>query len=118
MDGEGLHLLEPTIAHTRGQRLLSQPPDDEIIIYTGKDICLAEVRIALGTGSELGQEKFANHTSFAQVNTPVSVTRGRGNNEDVSDDGEDTDKLEFDFEDGMFEFGSRYHINTAVSQNF
>ena len=120
MDGEGLHLLEPTIAHTRGQRLLSQPPDDEIIIYTGKDIGLAEVRIALGTGSELGQEKFANHTSFAPVNTPVSVTRGRGNNEDetedVSDDGEDTDKLEFDFEDGMFEFGSRYHINTAVSK--
>ena len=120
MDGEGLHLLEPTIPHTRGGRLLSQPPDDEIIIYTGKDICLAEVRIALGTGSELGQDKFANHTSFAPVNTPVSVTRGRGNNEDetedVSDDGVDTDKLEFDFEDGMFEFGSRYHINTAVSK--
>ena len=67
----------------------------------------------MGTGSELGQEKFANHTSFAIVNTPVSVTRTRGNN---ADDGEDTDKLEFDFEDGMFEFGSRYHINTAVSK--
>ena len=74
----------------------------------------------MGTGSELGQEKLANHTSFAPVNTPVSVTRTRGNNadetEDVSNDGEDTDKLEFDFEDGMFEFGSRYHINTAVSK--
>ena len=74
----------------------------------------------MGTGSELGQEKFANHTSFAPVNTPVSVTRTRGNyadeTEDVSNDGEDTDKLEFDFEDGMFEFGSRYHINTAVSK--
>ena len=45
MDEEGLHLLEPTIAHTRGGRLLSQPPDDEIIIYTGKDICLAEGQI-------------------------------------------------------------------------
>ena len=70
MDGEGLHLLDPTIAHTRGRRLLSQPPDDDIIIYTGKAINLAEVKIALGTGSELGQEKFSSHTSFVPVNTP------------------------------------------------
>ena len=96
MDGERLHLLDPTIAHTRGRRLLSQPLDDDIVIYTGKDVSLAESRIALGTGSELGQERFSNHTSFAPVNTPVSVTRA--NNEDgtegISDDDEDTDRLE------------------------
>ena len=64
LDGDGLHLLEHSVAHTRGKQLFSVIQDT--VIFKGGDTCLEEIKEAMKKGMELGESKFEENTSFSK----------------------------------------------------
>ena len=111
LDEEGLHLLEHTVAHTRGKPLIPCP--EETKIFHGRDINIHQVRAAMTEGGLLGQEKFKSNSDYSENVYVIGV-----------DDDEEDDESEDEDQDGDFidldlgpsdEVSGAVHLDTAVA---
>ena len=127
LDEEGFHMMEDTIAHTRGRSLIPNPKK-EFSIYKGKDITPKKIKDAIDEGARIGREKFLTHTNFTSGDNCANDSEDE-NEDDNDSDGEDDDcsDLEIDSfvnessdedEDDLMNFsgGRRYHPKTAAEK--
>ena len=122
LDGDGLHLLEHSVAHTRGKQLFSVIQD--ALIFKGEDTCLEELKEAMKKGMELGETKFEENTdSFSKGTGTVfsddeaDSAEDESEEEPYSDNEEDTsvdtiDIIGGDDDTGLMEFSGKrmYHF--------
>ena len=119
LDGRGLHLLEDTVAHSKGKNLL--PIKEKSVIYCGKDTTIEELKRGISEGHELGRRKFSMQTCFSShIDTDDIEEDYSDLDEDSSDeDDDDLETVDIDAtDDSRLEFsrGRRYHLATAVEK--
>ena len=121
LDGNGVHLLAHSVAHSRGRSLLQTK--EKPTIFLGKDTTIEELKKAINEGHELGRKIFSQRTSFSsRMDTDDLDEDDLDIDEDSSDDDDDDDgSLEIedsDTGDMRLEFsqGRRYHLATAVEK--
>ena len=66
LDADGLHLLEHSVAHTRGRQLFKMAESQDAIIYKGNQTCKEELMEAIKEGEKLGQSKFDKYAGFTE----------------------------------------------------
>ena len=66
LDADGLHLLEHSVAHTRGRQLFKMAESQDAIIYKGNQTCKEELKEAIKEGEKLGQSKFDKYAGFTE----------------------------------------------------
>ena len=81
LDAAGNHLLEPTVAHTRGKTLIPKPNPTRV--FCGKDTNRNELRDALREGVEIAKRKISKHCKFTNCSY---VSDSRLSEEDSSED--------------------------------
>jgi hypothetical protein len=107
LDGEGVHLLEHDIAHTRGRAILrpeNQTHSDQVL-FCGKDTSQNDIKSAVLTGMEIGKELFARYTCFRDLEDVDDDESGDFGNwteetsEEVTDDESDNEDFGIDLEE-------------------
>ena len=120
LDEEGEHMLEHTIAHTRGRTLLSGQ-EKAPHIYKGSDITLNHIKLAIIEGANIGRKKFNKHTCFSSYDDDKFLSDKESDDDDDSDSEDDDEHYEIDIQsddDGLVEFsnGKKYHERTAIEK--
>ena len=102
LDMEGMHMLQNTVAHTRGKTLFHNIERDEEKIYVGGDIKLSTIKDGIQCGATEGRKMFDKNSLFAG-------SANKANNDIVldpifDDDAESSDEeiLDIDMDDDDF----------------
>ena len=117
LDGKSLHLLDNSVAHSRGRSLLQTK--EKPSIYLGKDTTIDELKRGINEGHELGRKTFSHRTSFSSHMDADDLDKDDSDTEEDSSDDDDDDQETVQIDetsDGRLEFlqGRRYHLATAV----
>ena len=132
LDADGLHLLEHSVAHTRGRQLFKMAESQDAIIYKGNQTCKEELMEAIKEGEKLGQSKFDKYAGFTEdmyvASDPEDTDVLSEVVEDESTWTDATPNAENQVEDISVEFcdddptimsfsnGKQYHIDYAVQK--
>ena len=132
LDADGLHLLEHSVAHTRGRQMFKMAESQDAIIYKGNQTCKEELMEAIKEGEKLGQSKFDKYAGFTEdmyvASDPEDTDVLSEVVEDESTWTDATPNAENQVEDISVEFcdedptimsfsnGKQYHIDYAVQK--
>ena len=117
LDASGLHLLKPTVAHTRGKTLIPRP--EETVIYHGYDTSMEKLKQAMRDGVKIGRSLIRKHTQlhvFESVDESDDCSLdsdGEESDSDEDDELSDVELLDLDPETVVTTEGRSYHIGTA-----
>ena len=118
LDASGLHLLKPTVAHTRGKTLIPRP--EETVIYHGYDTSPQKLKQAMRDGVKTGRSLIKKHTQLDVCESGDESDDSTDSDEEESDSASDEDDetsnvelLDLDPETVVTTGGRTYNISTA-----
>ena len=124
LDAAANHLLEPTVARTRGKTLIPVPNPKRL--FLGKDTSVNELKDSLREGVELGKAMVYQHCKFTQssIHKPTDydkeVEEDENSEEEISsEDEESEDPIRTEDQNGEYiKIGGRVYHKERAKEDF